>query len=79
LYEYYADKKSDFTLTEELKLKEDIKAAHKEDELILNSETASNEKRWALMAISDIWAMTPLRQGYTLVSLLEMCSTHWSI
>lgn len=30
----------------------------------------SAEERWALMAVSDIWAITPLRQGYTLVSIL---------
>jgi len=76
LFEYYADKKSDFTLIEEQKLKEDIEAVRKGDELILNIEATSNEKRWALMAVSDIWEMTPLRQEYTLVSILDNNSTH---
>jgi len=63
------EKESEFDIEEEQELKKKIEKKYSEDCITLTCGQTSNETRWALMAISDIWAMTSLRQGYTLVIL----------
>lgn len=42
-------------------------AKHHADSLVLRGGEITKEQYYALMAVSDIWVLTPLRQGYTLV------------
>jgi hypothetical protein len=69
-----AEKESEFNIEEEQKLERKIKEKYSESCITLTCGQTSNETRWALMAISDIWAMTSLRQGYTLVTLILILS-----
>lgn len=39
---------------------------------MINRGVFKKETIWALMAVSDIWAITSLRQGYTLVNILSL-------
>ena len=51
----------------EIKLRNEIEEMHGKDSILFEYGHVSKEKRWALMAVSDIWVITSLRQGYTLV------------
>lgn len=55
------------SLLEEEQHEKEIKADYGEDYIVVNRGLFKKETMWALMAISDIWATTSLRQGYTLV------------
>ncbi len=67
MFELPLEEQSDSCLMEEQRVKKEIEAEHGKDKVILNYGHVSKEVRWALMAVSDIWVMTSLRQGYTLV------------
>jgi trehalose-6-phosphate synthase len=57
----------EYVLKEEEEVKDRIESKFGKDTLIFNKRSVTKEERWALMAISNIWITTPLRQGYTLV------------
>lgn len=46
----------------------EIHATYGKNSLLFNYGHVSKELRWAIMAVSDIWLNTSLRQGYTLVT-----------
>jgi len=58
----------EYALKEEEEVKDKIESKYGKGTIVFNKTSVTKEQRWALMAISNIWAATPLRQGYTLVS-----------
>jgi trehalose-6-phosphate synthase len=56
------------SLQEEEQHEKEIKSKYGDDSILINRGEFKKETMWALMAVSDIWATTPLRQGYTVVS-----------
>ena len=67
MYDLPLGERADVCLLEEQRLQKDIEGVYGQDAIELNYGHVAKEVRWALMAVSDIWVLTPLRQGYTVV------------
>ncbi len=69
-----AEEQQDCFLDEKTQSKE-IAETYGHDSIVFNYGHVSKELRWAIMAVSDIWLITSLRQGYTLVKhIVSSCS-----
>ena len=54
-------------MTDEEQFCRKIMETHGKDTILFQRGHISKEARWALMAVSDTWLVTSLRQGYTFV------------